>query len=453
MTRQLSAIFILFLFLTLVLVQKSFVSRVKASPSVYQGDLVLLGDNVTLIEGTFDINGSIVIKDNATLILKNALLNFIQNEDFVYNITLKSPMGGNPRLLVYNSTITSNYRMRIKMFENSTATFSNSTVDSWSYQLWDQSVLSVLDGSDIERLWMAYNASVVVSNSTISRSFQIYGFSQVQVYDSEIDDLYIGPDSVNFTISNLTSGLIENWNFLKNCSVKMLPGGKSPNVTLTNTWLEDWIFFFYGYSYATISNSTLRKIATFGSSTAYLFNSTVYYTDFTSSSQVFMFDSKILGYLYTRESSTVSLVNSTCHSIYDVEDESQVRIAWYLDVHVVDSLNQSVPSANVTVFCANGTVLGPKLTNLDGWTRFVLPEKLLNATGEYLAGTYVVKAAYEMYYEKMQVDMNESKQLMVQLDFVIPEFPFSILLGVFVTVTLIVVIVRKRSKFRFICIS
>jgi hypothetical protein len=227
----------------------------------------------------------------------------------------------------------------------------------------------------------------------------------------------------------------------------MLPGGESPNVTLTNTWLEDWMFFFYGDSYATISDSTLGKIATFDSSTVYLFNSTVYYTDFTSSSRVFMFDSKILGYLYTRKSSAVSLVNSIYHSIYDVEDESQVRIAWYLDVHVVDSLNQSVPSANVTVFCANGTVLGPKLTNMDGWTRFVLHEKLVNATGEYLAGPYVIKAAYESYYEEMQVDMNESKQLMVQLDFVIPEFAFSILLGVFVTATLIVVIVRKRKSF------
>ena len=225
MTKQLSAIFILFLFLTLVLVQRSFVSSVKASPSVYEGDLVLLGDNVTLIEGKFDVNGSIVIKDNATLILRNAVLDFIQNEDFMHNITLKNPLGGNPRLLVYNSTITSNYKMSIRMFENSTATFSNSTVDLWTYLLWDQSVLSVLDGSDFEWLCAVDNSSVVVYNSTISWRFEIYGSSQVQVYNSEIDNLYIGPNSVNFTISNLTSGLIENWNFLRNCSVEMLPGG------------------------------------------------------------------------------------------------------------------------------------------------------------------------------------------------------------------------------------
>jgi|Deesub1362A_J573_1020465.scaffolds.fasta_scaffold00519_16 hypothetical protein len=143
----------LFLFLTFVLVQRSFVSSVKAFPSVYEGDLVLLGDNVTLIERKFDINGSIVIKDNATLVLRNALLNFIQNENFMYNITLKNPLGGNPCLLVYNSTITSNYRMSIRMFENSTATLSNSTVDLWTYILRDKSVLSVLDGSGVEWLW------------------------------------------------------------------------------------------------------------------------------------------------------------------------------------------------------------------------------------------------------------------------------------------------------------
>jgi hypothetical protein len=55
-------------------VQGNFVSSVKAFPSVYEGDLVLLGDNVTLIERRFDINGS-MIKDNGRQLQLNLNIN------------------------------------------------------------------------------------------------------------------------------------------------------------------------------------------------------------------------------------------------------------------------------------------------------------------------------------------------------------------------------------------
>lgn len=44
-----------------------------SSDGVYQGNLILNGNNVTLIEGRFDINGSIIVEENATLILRNAV--------------------------------------------------------------------------------------------------------------------------------------------------------------------------------------------------------------------------------------------------------------------------------------------------------------------------------------------------------------------------------------------
>ena len=61
-----------FSLIVILLVREGAISNVKASPDIYQGDLVLQGNNVTIIEGRFDINGSIIVEENATLILRNA---------------------------------------------------------------------------------------------------------------------------------------------------------------------------------------------------------------------------------------------------------------------------------------------------------------------------------------------------------------------------------------------
>ena len=55
---------------------------------------------MTSIEGRFDINGSILIEDNATLILRDAVLNFTQSHSYEFRMNLQNPFDGNPRLIV-----------------------------------------------------------------------------------------------------------------------------------------------------------------------------------------------------------------------------------------------------------------------------------------------------------------------------------------------------------------
>jgi hypothetical protein len=74
---------------------------------IHQGNLVISGNNLTVLEGRFDINGSIIVEQNATLFLRDAILNFTQ-KGRNHNITLRNPAAGNPRLIAYNSTLTSN---------------------------------------------------------------------------------------------------------------------------------------------------------------------------------------------------------------------------------------------------------------------------------------------------------------------------------------------------------
>src|SRR4030042_5226402 len=110
------------LLLTLPFMDGGYVPVVKASPDIFQGDLILDGNNVTVIEGQFDINGSIIVEDNATLMLRNAVLNFTAAEDQQFEMRFLNPSSGNPRLDVENATITAgDYYLIADLYGNSTA--------------------------------------------------------------------------------------------------------------------------------------------------------------------------------------------------------------------------------------------------------------------------------------------------------------------------------------------
>lgn len=98
------AVIILFSFLLMCvgLAWKTDISTVAAFPDIYQGNLVLTDNNVTTITGRFDINGSIIVEENATLVLTNAVVNFTQSDMYQYNVTLGNPSNGNPRLQAEN---------------------------------------------------------------------------------------------------------------------------------------------------------------------------------------------------------------------------------------------------------------------------------------------------------------------------------------------------------------
>jgi len=126
MRRLTSLIIVLCLLGISAFVEKREVPVVYASPDIYQGDLILSGNNVTVIEGQFDINGSIIVEENATLILRNAVVNFTQKEWKQFNITFRNPSNGNPRLLVSYATIVStpDFQFEVYFYGNSTAQIS-----------------------------------------------------------------------------------------------------------------------------------------------------------------------------------------------------------------------------------------------------------------------------------------------------------------------------------------
>ena len=387
---------------TLAFVQKGIIKTVKASPEIHQGDLILTGNNVTTIEGRFDINGSIMVEENATLILRNAILNITHPG----GIFLQNPVNGNPRLRAEDTIIVKAYISRF--YGNGSVVFSNCSASGY-YYLYDETNVTILD-------------------STINY-LQARGSPRVSFFNSTIENLDLVTLSANSSISNLTPGLFDFWDFWLNCSVVSL-FGKAPNVTLMQTTVQKWSFSFQASSNAKIIKSEIWSLHENSLSHAAVYNSTILYME-----------------LYV--SAVVELTNSTFSSL-SFHNQAKVYVSWYLDVHVIDSVGQDVPSAFVRTFYPSepGLIIVSGFTDTQGLARLTLPEKMINATGEYPVGNYTVEATYDLYSDETSVNMTENRQITLTLeDFIIPEFPSLLILPLFmIAIFLAVFVSRRRNK-------
>ena len=213
---------------------------------------------------------------------------------------------------------------------------------------------------------------------------------------------------MNCSVANFGPRLFPFWNFVLNCSATVSPEGYAPNITIIHSTISDWQLSMYGKSNATITDSTV-------------------------------------GTLFSYDYTKVWLVNSTAlHIQYSME--GKIYVSWYLDAHVIDSIGQNVLSANVTATYPNATVVESKLADANGWARFTLLEKMMNATGEYPVGNCTVEATYDIYSDATTANMTENQQITLTLaDFIIPEFPSFLILPLFIIATLLAVIIYKRK--------
>jgi len=446
MKRLVSIVVIASLFLSVGFVFTGGIVSVDALP-LYQGNLILNGNNVTTIENKqFDINGSIVITENATLILRNAVLNVTQISGNQFNMTLTNAVSGFPRLIVDNATITSNYSFQVEVWSSSvvnatrlttaqnidfnlyssaSAFVSNSTIgatgDSWALQQtssltasnssfcdvgsWDVTTVTLTNCS-IQTLYAMANTKSSATNCTANRA-------SITVWHT------------NYSAAGLNPGFFGYWNFKLNNTVSV--GGQAPNFTLVNSQVNSWAFETRGTSNGTVLGSQLYSFATRDTAVCFLNDTPT-------------------AYLYAYSSSVVWLMNSTAAVSY-VYDQARIYYCWYLDVHVVDSIGQDVPSASVTVAFVNSTVVGSLLTDSGGMARFTLVEKMKNATGTYPVGDYLVVAAYSTYGNATSVEMLGNQQVtMVLSGLVVPEFQMSLLVLPLFTIAASLIVLSHRRK-------
>jgi hypothetical protein len=396
----------------------------------HQGDIILTGNDLITIEGTLWLNGSIVTKENATLILRNVIVNFTQTHNTQFTVIFQDPVNGNPHLLVEDAILASNYYLNIELRENSTGNISALKTEmpiNAQLSARNKSVLSISNSTGVDL--MAYDSSsITVSNCSLGKAIS-WGSPSVSAINSIIDWSWIISSSVNCSIIGLKPGFFNAWNFRLNCSVSVHPSGWAPTINLTNTQVGLWSFHFYGLSNATLSKCTLREFITFDNST------------------VVAKDSIFTIGVYARHDTTVWLVNCTGYPFFEVYGQAEAYIYWYANVHVLDSTYQNVPSANVTAIYPNATIAESKTTDANGWARLTLMEKMKNATGSYPIGNYTVTAKYETHEGQQSVNMTGNKEITLPLDFVIPEFPSFLVLPLFIIATLLAAIFLKKRKY------
>jgi len=336
---------------------------------VYSSSVVTVSDQII-------VNGSIVVEGNASLILRNAVVNFTQSAPNQFNMTFRNPANGNPRLIVQNATITSNNYLKLYFYRNSSASINELRTEGMIYLMTLES--SVVSASNSE--WIQYVNSFDHSIFNMANSFSF----AVHAKDNS---------SVN----------------ILNCTLNVLTARSQSSVNMSNSVVNSYIV-----SYA---------------------DSKIHVYDSTTNTS------------YSYDNSRMWVVNSTSSYSF-IYNQSEVYVYWYLDIHVIDSIGQDVPSAFVRTFYPSepGLTIVSGFTDACGSVRLALPEKIMNATGEYPVGNYTVEATYDIYSDETTVNMTGNQQTVLTLeDFIVPEFSSAtiILLGLMLT-TFVAVIRKKR---------
>jgi len=462
MRKLVFIVLVSFLLVAVAFVRKGNIPAVKAASSIYQGDLILTGNNVTIIEGRFDINGSILIEDNATLILRDAVLNFTQLYSYEFRMNLQNPFDGNPRLIVDNATMTSSYSLYVQSYANSSIE-GNRLLPSSSIRFFahDDSLISLSNSSLYEL--HAYDSTLINTADSYFEWLIGEGHSNITATNCTLVQLRAGENatfvatdctisydiiseasSVNCSINQLQSGFVGYWNFGLNSSVIVAAGGWAPNVTLLNSNVFSWSFLLRGLSNATIANCKLNRLGSYDYAVVSVYNSTndgwASAKDFSS---CFLYDTAI-DMVEAHDNATSWLVNST-YERARLYNFGMILVSWYLDVHVRDAVDQDVPFASVTAYYPNASVSESELTGIDGWARLTLIEKMMNETGEYPVGNYTVEAIYDIYSADTSVNMTGTQEITLKLGFIIPEFPSFLILPLFMIATLLTVIVFNKK--------
>lgn len=409
-----------------------------------------------------------------------------------------------------NVSITSLHSSRIgywNLYTNETVTrayvnctISNSWVNAWSINAYDSSVISV-QGSTLDTIYCYGSSALGLTDSTINNVYG-YDFSKIEVENCTIS--YLGGysqsvmsvngsiirygvycyDNSKWTIKDSSiqsrlylefeetsqvsdifspKGLINRWSPNENATATRI----FINVNLLNTTVNAWRFYIRAFSTVSFNNSSIEVLYTYNLSVTTLRNCTVE-TLYTYGASQLLVDSifedqSSMGYLYAYDESSVVITKSSVAIVYAyqysyielvgsfygtlyLQDNARALVRWFLEVHVVDSIGQDVPAADVLARYANGTLAGSKTTDPNGIATLILSEKTMNATYEYPFGSYTARAVYGSHIKETTVDMIKNRQIILSLqDFTIPEIPLFVIVPLLMFVTLLMLVAYRKK--------
>jgi len=405
--------------------------------------MTIRGNNVTVIEGLHQINGSIIVEENATLILRNATLNFTTTQSYQFEIKLQNPRGGTPRIIIENSEIitTGDHRLEIRLFDNSTAKITGLTMpEDIQINTHYTASLEIADSEIQGTIRGRWNSSCSITNATI-HELEGNDNTQIHVANSEITgSLLCLVKNANATIQGLGPGHVEHWELHENLSTMHLPGVEKPTIIVQDTEVRGFRLHISDNSNATIKSSDLRKITA------------------TSNSQVWIHDTHSEHGITTFKDATVHAYNSSfgpstaihnatlyftnCTTGYhSFQDRSQKTECFYLELTAQDPENTTIPNATITVVHPNTTTIAIKTTDTSGKAWFILASGTTNSTGHFPIGPYKVTAAHLTYRNQALIEMDGNKKHTMTLPIPVPETAWIPCL----TIAPLIILITKRS--------
>ena len=229
----------------------------------WDGDLILTGDQVMLIENcSYAIQGSVLLKDQAKLVFKNADIylkpknGFYTTDPVPYIYNLMSTDGSD--LQIINSTIYSEQRAQAAFFNGSTCHIADSNSSTIFFFGYDTAKL-FFENADNSAIYLADDAALRLNSSKVewvlptTRDQTSYaldvGDLRLDASDSLIKNLALFYENSTIHVDKPTIGYHENWNSFRD----LAPGGRGFNVTLTRTSVS-LVTLMAVYSQLEISN-------------------------------------------------------------------------------------------------------------------------------------------------------------------------------------------------------
>jgi hypothetical protein len=348
-------------------------------------------DTYTIENGHYLLNDTITIKENATLIIRNAVLEFnMTSSPILYTYD-------NATIDILNASISHVLGYFYAYFYDKTSSaISDSTFLGSSYFYFYDTSTTFIANSKAYRFRAYDNATVTIAD-TGAQYFYCYGFSKGSIISSQISYLYVYDSSSVFIADSIVSDrtTIE---FERNSSLSLaLPRGNVDhwslyddnvvtvayiNLTIMNTRVSPWTVYCYDTSIISIAHSAIETLGAYGNSTVLLDNCTASYVYVNDYCSVTLIDSAVsdrtdLQFL-SGSSLTLSLVQGHC-SHWNLHTDNAV---------VTAHINLTLQNSNVTewsITAYNSTV---SLTNCSVDYSYLYSNSTLSVYNSTINGIY-----------------------------------------------------------------
>ncbi len=329
-------------------IESKSVAAVTSMGNIKSNTVVVNATNtLEYVNGTFILDEPIRLEDNATLIIRNAVVYFnsssrtiIQTHDnstiVMEGAKLFHLRGYSYMYLYGNSTATimdSRLLSVYTYFRDSTEASIVDSVLTYSANLYGPAKVSITD-SKLDSVWCASSSQVSLQGSLVG-SLGVYDRSAASVVGSRIAyTIYLEfEQDSEASLNALPTGVVGIWRLYENNDVTKA----YIDLNITESAVNEWQIEVSGSSKVLVENSkTLYGVYVYSTSNVLLFNSTARYLGVYDSSDVTLKDSAVTSYLYLefeKNTSLTTTLETGLISYWDLKESSTVTIN-YVNLHI-----------------------------------------------------------------------------------------------------------------------